>query len=70
MKEKEIHKTETKRVRRSLVVYDFETVVLVVVVVVVFVPAATFVVVFLTKLTPDKRLAFNDACVRALRAAA
>jgi hypothetical protein len=56
-----------------LVVYeDFvETVVLVfVVVVVVLVPAPTVcVLVFLIKLTPDKRLAFNEAWVRALRAA-
>jgi hypothetical protein len=57
-----------------LVVYDdfVETVVLVfVAVVVVFVTAPTFcVLVFLTKLMPDNRLAFNDACVRNLRAAA
>jgi hypothetical protein len=57
-----------------LVVYeDFvETVVLVfvAVVVVVLVPAPTVcVLVFLIKLTPDKRLAFNEAWVRALRAA-
>ncbi len=56
-----------------MVVYeDFvETVVLVfVVVVVVLVPAPTVcVLVFLIKLTPDKRLAFNEAWVRALRAA-
>jgi hypothetical protein len=54
-----------------LIVYDFETVVLVVtfVVVVVLLPAPAFFV-FLIKLTPVKRLAFNDACVRALRAAA
>ena len=57
-----------------MIVYDdfVDTVVLTaVVVVVVFVAAPTFCVfVVLTKLTPDNRLVFNEACVRSLRAAA
>jgi hypothetical protein len=56
-----------------LIVYeDFvDTVVLVSVLVVVFFspPAVFSVLVFFIKLTPDNRLAFNDSCVRALRAA-
>lgn len=55
-----------------MIVYDdFVDTVVFVVVVVVLTPAPTFcVLVDFTKLTPDNRLALNDAWVRALRAAA
>jgi hypothetical protein len=52
-----------------LIVYE-DLVVTFVFVVTVFVIVAVFsVLVFFTKLTPDNRLVFIDACVRSLRAA-
>ncbi len=46
------------------------TVVLVFTVVVVWTAPVVCVLVFFTKLTPDKRFALNDAWVRSLRATA
>lgn len=63
-------KQNENEVQIRSIVYDDLTVVLLVVFVAWLPVLVVDVLVFLTRLTPDKRLARNDACERALRAAA